>query len=833
MKRALSVFLSLLMLCTAPGMTAFAEDAGSVAKKETGKITAETVVETSEAVDAAEEAVVDEAAEVVATDAAKIEATEEVAYDEDGKALGTYSVTAAAELEAYPLGATVVINGTVDGAEGAVSYKWQKSLDGQTWGGTSLGGNSPVLSFTATEARLSYSYRLVVFADNGKVYSNPVKVELAASPEITLGYYEAVPLGAKVVINANCEGFTGEVSYQWQRSLDGQSWTNTTLSGNKSASLSFTATESRLSYSYRIVVKDQFGRYESAAAKVNVAADPVIKAEANKTEAAAEEQVIIKITEKSGLINDGLTYQWQKSLDGETWSNTSLRGYNTDKLNFYATEARLQYFYRVRVKDAVGTWYSNAVKVEFKEETFDPVVEDPEVNIYNFESDFNYYPENGDIVNYDVNAYGEISLGFRAKGAQSLLVTIYTLDEEPDFSIDQIDAATHLLAEEDCYSAFSSSYSTDLYGSQEGRYYRVKVVALDEHYEQNGATKTLEFAIRISRHVAVLIANGDYAGTVNDLEGPPYDGDAVKGMLEQNDINWEVYLYNDKDAVDMKNAMKDHFSDTTESDVCLFYYSGHGASNGSLCGVNNTYLSTSQLAGSLNQYTKGKVIVLLDSCFSGTSIGIGSTDPIHHVDPTADEKGSDLKAFNENVINAFKGLNATVTRSMIQNKSGELCVEDKFYVITAAAMDQTSLDFQYDGYRAGYFTHHLLEALGSEYPNGSYINVMPADVNGDWSVNLGEAFTYITETIADPERLEAEIIVMLDAIYDDIAEEWAEYAEQYGEEFLSEYPTVDDWYNYYLEYCMNMFSEDMQVTCAYGDANFIMFRREPVYVYED
>ena len=821
MKRALSVFLSLLMLCTAPGMTAFAEDAGSVAKKETGKITAETVVETSEAVDAAEEAVVDETAEVVATDAAKIEATEEVAYDEDGKALGTYSVTAAAELEAYPLGATVVINGTVDGAEGAVSYKWQKSLDGQTWGGTSLGGNSPVLSFTATEARLSYSYRLVVFADNGKVYSNPVKVDLAASPQISLELYGKVPLGGKVVINAYCEGFTGEVSYQWQRSLDEQSWTNTTLSGNKSTSLSFTATESRLSYFYRIVVKDQFGRYESAGVKVDVAETPVIEAEANKTEAAADEKVIIKVTSATGLTGQDFAYQWQKSLDGENWTNTNLRGYNTDTLNFTATEARLQYSYRVRVKDAVGTWYSNAVKVEFKEESFEPVVTAPTASMFCSANTCSAIsPENGQIVNYDFGTYGALRTFFDAEGAlnNKVNVTVYSLDAEPDFTVDQIDDANAVIFDDEEFTVNGNEWTMYPSMASLGRYIRVKVVAKDVNFEQNGATETLEFAIRCARHVAVLICNGDYAGTVNDLAGPPVDCRQMVATLEQLDQAWEVYAYNDVDPVDMKNAMKDHFSDTTENDICLFYYSGHGASNGALCGVNGPTLSTSALASSLNQYTKGKVIVLLDSCYSGAHINVAASDEIHHIDPT-DKGVSELRAFNNSVIDAFKSLNATVTRSIIQDKAGELCVEDKFYVMTACGNDQTSWDFNYDGYRAGYFTVHLLLGLGCHYPDATFDEDMPGDVDNDWCLSLGEAFNY--ETALIEEENYGEIVDWLMQYYDEIAAEWAQYASQYGEEFTSEYPTVDDWFNYYVE--MNM--EDVQVTCAYGDSNFIMFRR--------
>ena len=40
-------------------------------------------------------------------------------------------------------------------------------------------------------------------------------------------------------------------------------------------------------------------------------------------------------------------------------------GNKTAEMSFEATEARLGYYYRCKVTDANGSWYSDAVKVEF------------------------------------------------------------------------------------------------------------------------------------------------------------------------------------------------------------------------------------------------------------------------------------------------------------------------------------------------------------------------------------------------------------------------------------------------------------------------------------
>ena len=765
MKRALSVFLSLLMLCTTPSMTAFAEDANSIKVKET--VSAETIEveaqDVSEVVsDVLGETEVQEEAQVQeATDAVKI-TEQQVETDEKAG----FTVQAYAERDAYPLGATVVINSAITGAEGNITYKWVKSLNGTDWTNTNLGDNSPVLSFTATEARLSYFYRLDVTASNGTVSSNPVKVELAESPVITVSAKDAVPLGAKVVIKANCENLAGTISYQWQKSSNGTSWGNTSLSGNKTPELSFTATEARLSYYYRLVVKDANGRWVSNAVHVDLAQTPQIVIAANAESYSQGDKVVISITQMTGTDAD-VSYQWQKSLDGSSWSSTNLRGYNTNRLNFNATTARCKYFYRVRVKDSNGTWYSNSVKVELA--YVDPIVTMPKLQLYSADNTFeSFYVENGEQANYDFGTNGKLSMKFCTEGSLDgkVYVQAYLLEDEPDFSIDQSANAEIVYYQNQEFNAESGVFTLPTSTAKEGRYIRVKVTAYDENYELNETAVVSEFSIRIARHVAVFICNGDYAGTQNDLSGPPVDCAQMIATLNALDQAWEVHAYKDKDANDMKNAMNAHFSDTTENDICLFYYSGHGAQNGALCGVNGTYLTTSQLASSLNQYTKGKVIVLLDSCFSGASINVSSTDSVHHVIPTPRE-------FNDSVIKAFQDLNASVISGRIQNKAGELCVADKFYVITACGKNQTSWDSSYPGYHAGYFTVHLLLGLGCHYPNATFDATMPGDVNDDWCLSLGEAFNYTTQ-----------------AIYQDAGS-----------------------------------GSDVQCTCAYGDPDFILFRR--------
>lgn len=53
---------------------------------------------------------------------------------------------------------------------------------------------------------------------------------------------------------------------------------------------------------------------------------------------------------------EGLTYQWQYSLNGTAaWANSSLPGYNTDTITVPLIASRMPYYYRCRITNSAGT----------------------------------------------------------------------------------------------------------------------------------------------------------------------------------------------------------------------------------------------------------------------------------------------------------------------------------------------------------------------------------------------------------------------------------------------------------------------------------------------
>lgn len=245
-----------------------------------------------------------------------------------------------------------------------------------------------------------------------------------------------------------------------------------------------------------------------------------------------------------------------------------------------------------------------------------------------------------------------------------------------------------------------------------------------------------------TRYYALLIGNYDYQYQ-NDLDGVYWDLQAMENTLNTLPQDWNISTYSNQTANGILSAIRSTFSGKNSSDVFLFYYSGHGdnstgSSAGSLVGYNcygsNDLVYPSQLASYLNTYAAGRVIVLLDSCGSGS--------PIY---PNSEEAEiPSPRNFTQAITSAFEAYN---TDDGDLPNTGELLNASKFSVLAACAHGQTSsgayLDVE-DGetwmYYGSVFTYGLVRSLGCSYPDGSYAGYMPADTNGDNKITLVEAY---------------------------------------------------------------------------------------------
>ena len=127
------------------------------------------------------------------------------------------------------------------------------------------------------------------------------------------------------------------------------------------------------------------------------------------------------------------------------------------------------------------------------------------------------------------------------------------------------------------------------------------------------------------------------------------------------------------------------------------------------------------------------MIVILDSCFSGSAIDKGK----------GGNGSKAMQAYTQAAIDAFSGYK--LQGSSV--KMGELATP-KFTVITACTKLEEASDGYYDSsdIRQGEFTAALLQGMGCSYVNGAYTGTMPADGNGDGCITLDEIYTYAYDT---------------------------------------------------------------------------------------
>lgn len=226
-----------------------------------------------------------------------------------------------------------------------------------------------------------------------------------------------------------------------------------------------------------------------------------------------------------------------------------------------------------------------------------------------------------------------------------------------------------------------------------------------------------------TKYRALLIGNTYPEDSANKLPGPDNDVAAMINMLSrQTGTPFDIKYGINFNAASIKNAISTAFAGADSDDISLFYYSGHGAGNGSLCGTYRTYVTVSQLRSYLDKIP-GKKIVLLDSCHSGAHINKSSTD-----------EAAEAEAFNDAVIAAFA-----------DQTKGNLATSN-YYVLTACSKKELSVSKWGGNFYYGLFTDGVTK--GSGYNMVSEANCSwYADTNNNGAITLGEAYNYIVSNV--------------------------------------------------------------------------------------
>ena len=203
---------------------------------------------------------------------------------------------------------------------------------------------------------------------------------------------------------------------------------------------------------------------------------------------------------------------------------------------------------------------------------------------------------------------------------------------------------------------------------------------------------------------------------------PIADVNAMEKVFSNQNFS-EVVRFPDRTKSEIIAKMQELFESSTESDVNYLYFTCHGGRDGRIyIGSDKTAFSGWELASILKQY-KGKFVVMLDCCYSGTIINAGKSD----------EKAVSK---SEEVFDEQEFL-AGFSTGDVASKNGEM-LDSKFLVLCASWQGEES----YSTYGGGSLATRYW-AMGTGWNPLQNIKISPvADVNKNGRVTLDELYQY-------------------------------------------------------------------------------------------
>ena len=259
---------------------------------------------------------------------------------------------------------TVAVSGLpAVGGTNKVSYQWQFSEDGKTWGSSVLNGaNTSTLSLcddaNVTHSMIGDSFRCIVTVSGNSVYDiksatsnvvGPVVKGTAAAPSVSVGGMKKIESTLKATVTGLPKYGNSNVSYQWQTSADGSKWVDSAQSDAKS--VSFKPAYSLVNQYVRCAVSvsnDQYNvatGYSAAFGKLGKASKTISAAITSPNKRNGD-TLTCGI---SGLASNGsntIAYKWEMTLDSAFKTDVRL---SEDKGNTHITAWGTNTYYRCTV----------------------------------------------------------------------------------------------------------------------------------------------------------------------------------------------------------------------------------------------------------------------------------------------------------------------------------------------------------------------------------------------------------------------------------------------------------------------------------------------------
>jgi Ca2+-binding RTX toxin-like protein len=231
----------------------------------------------------------------------------------------TVTVSGTAQ-EGSTLTATAHVTGDSDG--GTTTYQWQSSNDGQTW--VNISG-ATTTKYKATESDEGNELRAVAtFVDDTgqsvSAASSPTAAVADITPTLTAKVTGTAKEGQTLTATATANDADAVLTYQWQ-SLTGTTWSN--ISGATGST--YVVAEADETHQLRVVATstDSDGSGTSATSTATAAVTDIAPTLSVTVSGTVQEGQTLTGTAVANDSDAVITYKWQSSLNGTTWSNIS------------------------------------------------------------------------------------------------------------------------------------------------------------------------------------------------------------------------------------------------------------------------------------------------------------------------------------------------------------------------------------------------------------------------------------------------------------------------------------------------------------------------------
>ena len=273
------------------------------------------------------------------------------------EALPTITISAQPESFAGQVGETALFRVSASGRN--LTYQWYYSKDnGANWSKSSQpGSNSDTMAIPVTAARAGQCYRCEISDDAGHVvYSDQAAIKLVTAQIRILSQPVSCTASLGETASFRVEATGTGLTYQWYYSKDdGRNWSVSGMTGSRTNTLKVQLTAARVGQVYRCAVTDIEGTtLYTDAVTMNLEDSPAevfgIRKQPQDFVGAVGETAVLYVD----AIGSNLTFQWEYSKDGKSWSPSGLPGYASNTLRVSVTAARIGQLYRCVITDPTG-----------------------------------------------------------------------------------------------------------------------------------------------------------------------------------------------------------------------------------------------------------------------------------------------------------------------------------------------------------------------------------------------------------------------------------------------------------------------------------------------